>query len=159
MILKSLFLFWQKIHHWILPEDPQITDNRADNLSGFSYSSFDENPSMNSGKDLNYDQVQSQPFVYVFDEITKAYCCCTCSYRSPVKQRITLHLMTHSGEKPFKCQFCEYSCAHKGNLDIHLRRTHSGVKPFKCQFCESSFTQKGHLSIHLRSHTWVEWKN
>ena len=137
--------------HWNLAEVLQIEDNSTDNLSGFSSSNFDENPSINSENDLNNDQVPSEPFVYVYDEIAKAYCCCTCSYRSTSKQQITWHLMTHSGVKPFKCQFCEYSCTRKDNLKTHLL-THTGERPFVCKICSSAFARKDALKYHMTTH-------
>ena len=139
-------LFWQRIDHW-----NHTVDNNAEFLSGLSNSDFGENPSMNSGNYFYYDQVPSQSFDYFFDEITKEYCCCTCSYKSTVKRHIKMHLMTHSGDKPFKCQFCEYSCTQKGNLNIHIR-THTGERPFVCSICSSAFATKYKLKRHMKTH-------
>ena len=40
----------------------------------------------------------------------------------------------HKGEKPFKCDICDYSCSRKGNLNRHVSM-HEGNKPFKCDIC------------------------
>ena len=50
-------------------------------------------------------------------------------------------MMTHTGEKPFKCYLCSYSAAHNRNLKLHMR-THTGEKPFKCDMCPYSAAQK-----------------
>ena len=56
-----------------------------------------------------------------------------------------------SGEKPFKCTYCEYATAQNSTLKIHLKRHHGG-KMFKCQSCEKQFTQEEQLKGHEWEH-------
>ena len=63
-----------------------------------------------------------------------------------------LNMMMNTGEKPFKCSVCEYSCSHSGHLKTHMMM-HTGEKPFNCSVCEYSYSNSGHLKTHMMMHT------
>ncbi|MGH0152359.1 UNVERIFIED_CONTAM: hypothetical protein FKN15_033373 [Acipenser sinensis] len=58
----------------------------------------------------------------------------------------------HSGEKPYKCEFCEYCCAMKGNLKSHIQLKHSTENAFKCTQCDFQCRNKTSLRQHAREH-------
>ncbi|XP_066969974.1 zinc finger and BTB domain-containing protein 14-like isoform X9 [Macrobrachium rosenbergii] len=77
----------------------------------------------------------------------KVHTCPFCSYSNLLKESVTRHIRTHTGEKPFACPYCSSQFARRDILKIHIR-THTGEKPFTCPYCSKTFAQ----SCHVRSH-------
>ena len=62
------------------------------------------------------------------------------------------HKQIHTGDKPFKCIFCENAFNLSCLLWTH-NRSHFAEKPFKSMICEKSFSRSSDLKKHIWSHT------
>ncbi len=77
--------------------------------------------------------------------------CTLCKKTFTRKFLLVRHILTHTGERPYKCHHCEKAFSTTSIRDVH-ERTHTGEKPFQCGFCAKQFTTSYNLAQHQRIH-------
>ncbi|RWS17069.1 zinc finger: C2H2 type-like protein [Dinothrombium tinctorium] len=78
--------------------------------------------------------------------------CHVCNRVFPREKSLQAHLRTHTGERPYLCDFpgCGRKFTQSGQLRTH-QRLHTGEKPFACAFkgCKNRFTHANrHCPLH-----------
>lgn len=81
--------------------------------------------------------------------------CKYCSRVFPREKSLQAHLRTHTGERPYLCDYpgCTKAFTQSGQLKTH-QRLHTGEKPFLCTEpgCETRFT---HANRHCPDHPYA----
>lgn len=82
----------------------------------------------------------------------KPFKCQFCEKRFSRDDKRKMHERAHTKEKPFACELCTYRCADGGSFKKHMR-VHSGDRPYQCQLCSYASRNSSQLVVHLRRHT------
>lgn len=82
------------------------------------------------------------------------FLCNICGHASKTNHDLTMHMVTHSSDRPFICDICNRGFKKRETMREHLF-VHSGEKRYACpvEGCDARFAQKAGLQQHkIRKH-------
>ncbi|XP_022612475.1 zinc finger protein 271-like [Seriola dumerili] len=80
------------------------------------------------------------------------FTCEICNKDFAYNSTFTVHMRTHTDERPFECTTCGKRFRQLPHLQDH-ERIHSGLRPFCCWICGKSFSVAARLTEHARTHS------
>jgi len=80
-----------------------------------------------------------------------SYVCTICGRVMVTKLGLSVHIRSHTLERPYKCNVCTKGFTSSSNLQTHLRR-HSKLRPHLCEICGKGFNQNSNLQSHMSQH-------
>ncbi|CAH1776336.1 unnamed protein product, partial [Owenia fusiformis] len=85
--------------------------------------------------------------------IDKPFRCDLCYKQFRLRHHLTQHKMTHTREKPFACEFCDYRAGRVHTLKNHIAVVHvNRTKQFTCSFCDYKSEDNFSLKIHIMAY-------
>ena len=77
--------------------------------------------------------------------------CPTCN-KEFYKAYLPNHMNVHTGERPFKCKYCEKGFKDYTGLNTHIQ-SHENIKQYKCDICDDkAFRRMADLKKHKLRH-------
>ncbi|XP_054846953.1 zinc finger protein 250-like [Eublepharis macularius] len=118
---------------WLAGDDIRLEDEEEDDGAGATR----QIPVRRKRKKKNYSTGREKPVTRATNTLTKT--------ETGSLPRVTLKM------NPPKCPECGKSFLSNVAMTIHIR-THTGERPFKCHLCPKGFPSRGDLKRHIKTH-------
>ena len=82
---------------------------------------------------------------------SKPYMCMWCGAKFAQKNALVRHVeVKHLNIKKYKCDICKLDVGSRTHLTVHMR-SHTGEKPFLCIYCDKPFSRKDAMKRHVKT--------
>lgn len=114
-------------------------------------------PSLISGKCTQSVAELKSTMNFTYSASDQLYTCKFCDKVADKLCHMIMHIRSHTGERPYACEQCDYQCSSMGSLKNHILYSHSNLpisilRPFQCDTCKKSFRNKSSLNKHKLVH-------
>lgn len=130
-------------------DGPPEDDESSDELSVHSYHSTDNgNPQLSDAGNTQSSDAGNRPGSAgpLLDDHLRPFNCDFCSESVVGTAAYKEHCKVKHHRTP--CISCGKTFSQKGNMERHMRQ-HTGERPFRCQFCQCAYTRKETLKTHI----------
>ncbi|KAF4798947.1 Zinc finger and BTB domain-containing protein 48 [Turdus rufiventris] len=76
------------------------------------------------------------------------FTCSACPEVFKRRMELRLHMVSHTGEMPYKCSSCSQQFMQKKDLQSHMIKLHGAPKPHACSTCSKCFLSRTELRLH-----------
>lgn len=90
---------------------------------------------------------------HIWEHPPVSFPCTCCDKQFPSKARLQFHMLVHTQEKRFICEYCGKGFSNRQSLKNHQYTHDEGEKMFECQDCGKKFGTRGGYDSHCASHT------
>lgn len=85
---------------------------------------------------------------------SRVFYCKECPYKSVRIKDIITHWVTHTGDRPYKCDLCPKTCTQQSSLAAHKESAHKDYKAeITCHFCGKFIKGRNKIYRHLKTHS------
>ncbi|XP_070570869.1 zinc finger protein 493-like [Ptychodera flava] len=77
--------------------------------------------------------------------------CEECGKTFKYQKSLRYHMLSHSGERPYQCQYCKKTYKSSYHRDEHIATVHNNLKPYHCEYCLHLFSRKDVLLRHVEA--------